>query len=114
MRLATSRASRSLGSAGVFASYPLRSARPSVELAADVAYVEEFEDESDDVRPWSSRWPTGPWFRMPGYAIDDDGWRATLGASASWPGGLRLGLSYRHADNDAEAQYLNLSASYAF
>ena len=57
---------------------------------------------------------SGPWFRMPGYAIDDDGWRATLGANASWPGGMRLGLSYRHADNDVETRALNLSAAYRF
>ena len=85
-----------------------------MELSADVAYVEEFEDDPQDVTAVVKSLPTGPSFRMPGYAIDDDGWRATLGASASWQGGLRLGLSYRHADNDTEAQYLNLSASYAF
>ena len=103
-----------LGTAGVFASYPLRLGAAEVELAADVAYAEEFEDESDDVRAVVKALDTGPWFRMPGYAIDNDGWRATLGANASWPGGMRLGLSYRHADNDIEAHSLNLSAAYRF
>ena len=103
-----------LGSAGIFGSYPLALGAASVELSADVAYVEEFEDDPQDVTAVVKSLATGPSFRMPGYAIDDDGWRATLGASASWQGGLRVGLSYRHTDNEAEAQYLNLSASYAF
>ncbi len=103
-----------LGTAGVFASYPFNLGGAEVELAADVAYAGEFEDESDEVRAVVKSLDTGPWFRMPGYAIDDDGWRATLGANASWPGGMRLGLSYRHADNDYEARYLNLSAAYRF
>jgi outer membrane autotransporter protein len=103
-----------LGTAGVFASYPFILGGAEVELAADVAYAGEFEDESDDVRAVVKSLDTGPWFRMPGYAIDDDGWRATLGANASWPGGMRLGLSYRHADNDYETRYLNLSAAYRF
>ena len=103
-----------LGTAGVFASYPFILGGAEVELAADVAYAGEFEDESDDVRAVVKSLDTGPWFRMPGYAIDDDGWRATLGANASWPGGMRLGLSYRHADNDYEARYLSLSAAYRF
>ena len=103
-----------LGSAGVFASYPLRLGAADVELAADLAYAGEFEDEPDDVRAVVKSLDTGPWFRMPGYAIDDDGWRATLGANASWRSGMRLGLSYRHADNDVETRSLNLSAAYRF
>ena len=42
------------------------------------------------------------------------GYLALQRTRAGWRSGLRLGLSYRYADNDAEAQYLNLSASYAF
>jgi len=103
-----------LGSAGVFGSYPLGLGATRVELAADVAYVEEFEDEPEDVKAVVKSLATGPSFRMPGYEIDDSGWRATLGATASWQGGARVGLSYRYADNDWETQYLNLSASYAF
>jgi len=102
------------GSAGVFASYPLALGRAVLDLDADIAWVEEFEDESDAVTAVVKSLDTGPWFRMPGYAIDNDGWRATLGANASWPGGMRLGLSYRHADNDYETRSVNLSAAYRF
>jgi outer membrane lipase/esterase len=102
------------GSAGVFASYPFRIGAADLELRGDVAWVEEFEDRSDDVRAVVKRVADGVWFRMPGYDIDDGGVRAVLGVDAGWRSGLRLGLSYRYADNEAEAQYLNLSASYAF
>ena len=102
------------GSAGVFASYPLRIGAADLEFRGDVAWVEEFEDRSDEVRAVVKRVADGVWFRMPGYDIDDGGLRAVLGVDAGWRSGLRLGLSYRYADNDAEAQYLNLSASYAF
>ena len=102
------------GSAGVFSSYPLRIGAADLEFRADAAWVEEFEDRSDEVRAVVKRVADGVWFRMPGYDIDDGGLRAVLGVDAGWRSGLRLGLSYRYADNDAEAQYLNLSASYAF
>jgi len=102
------------GSAGVFASYPLRLGAADLELRGDVAWVEELEDHTDDVRAVVKRVADGVWFRMPGYDIDAGGLRAVLGVDAGWRSGLRLGLSYRYADNEAEAQYLNLSASYAF
>jgi outer membrane lipase/esterase len=102
-----------LGRAGVFASWPLALGGADVELYGDVAYFEEFEDETDAVEAVSKTLASGPWFRMPGYEIDESGMRAMLGADARWNSGLSLGLSYRYDDNDAEAQYLNLSASYA-
>lgn len=103
-----------LGSAGVFAAWPFGAGDVDLELRADVAYAREFEDRSETVRAVVKSLDSGPWFRMPGYAIDDDGWRAAVGVDATWPRGTRVGLSYRHTDNALEEQYLNLSASFAF
>jgi outer membrane lipase/esterase len=102
------------GRAGVFASYPVKLGGATLDLHADVAYVEEFEGDTDDVVAVGNTLASGPWFRMPGYTIDDNGLRVAVGADASWASGVRVGLGYRYDDNDAEAGYLNLNASYAF
>ena len=101
-----------LGSAGVFASFPLSVCNASVELRGDVAYEEEFEKHGDQVEAVVKTLASGPWFHMPGYVIDNYGWRATLGVTSAWQNGLRAGLSWRYRDNDALPQYLTLSASY--
>lgn len=103
-----------VGSAGVFGSYPFALGSAALELYGDVAYVEEFEDHTDNVQAVVKSLSSGPSFRMPGYAIDNQGVRGTLGVNANWNSGVRVGLSYRYADNDVETQYLNLSASYGF
>lgn len=102
-----------LGRAGVFASWPLALGGAEVEVYGDIAYFEEFEDDTDAVEAVNKALSSGPWFRMPGYQIDESGVRAMLGADASWNSGFHLGLSYRYDDNEAEAQYLNLSVAYA-
>ncbi len=103
-----------LGSAGVFVAWPFGAADVDLEVRADVAYAREFEDRSETVRAVVKSLDSGPWFRMPGYAIDDDGWRAAVGVDAMWPRGTRVGLSYRYTDNALEEQYLTVSASFAF
>jgi len=103
-----------LGRAGVFAAYPLALGVVRLELDGDVAYAHEFDDQSDDVTAVVKSLASGPSFRMPGYAIDDETWRFALGAHATWPRGARIGLSYRQDDNDEETRYLNLSGSYRF
>jgi outer membrane lipase/esterase len=103
-----------LGRAGMFLSYPVKFGSATLDLHADAAYYEEFEDDTDDVVAVSKNLSSGPWFRMPGYTVDDNGLRASLGVDAAWASGLRVGLGYLYDDNDAEAGYLRLNASYAF
>ena len=103
-----------VGSVGVFASYPMEVGAAAVELYGDIAYQEEFEDEADDVKAVVRTIQDAPWLSMPGYDIDSEAVRATLGVAATWNNGMHLGLSYRYTDDDAEAQYLNLSLSYSF
>lgn len=101
------------GRAGVFASYPFRVGAAALELRADVARVEEFENETDELRAAAKSISGAPWFRMPGYALDEGGWRFDLGVDARWDNGLSLGLSWRRDDNDAEADYLELGLRYS-
>lgn len=100
------------GRAGVFASYPFRLGGAELELRADVARVEEFEDETDELRAAAKSIPGAPWFRMPGYALEQAGWRIDLGLDARWDNGLSAGLSWRRDDNDAEADYLEFGLRY--
>ncbi|MFM7785813.1 MAG: hypothetical protein ACKPE6_14415, partial [Gammaproteobacteria bacterium] len=85
----------------------------ALELRADVARVEEFEDETEDLRAAAKSIPGAPWFRMPGYALDGGGWRLDFGVDARWDNGFSLGLSWRRDDNDAEADYLELGLRYS-
>jgi len=103
-----------VGSVGVFASYPVQFGATALEIYGDLSYQEEFEDDADDVKAVVKTLRAGPWFRMPGYDIDGEAVRGTVGLAAAWTNGARAGLSYRYTDNDAEAQYLNLSLSYSF
>jgi len=103
-----------LGNAGVFASYPFQLGSAQMELHGDVSYYREFEDDTDRVEAVVSTLASGPWFRMPGFDIDNEGVQASLGLNAAWNSGARIGLSYRYMDNEVETQYLNLSASYRF
>ena len=98
----------------MFASYPWRVGAAAVALRGEVAWFEEFEDPAKTVTAVSKNLDAGPWFRMPGYTIDDNGVRASLAVDARWDGGLRIGLSYRYDNNDIEAQYLGLNLSYGF
>ncbi len=114
MRFADLERDSLIGRAGVFASYPWRVGAAAVALRGDVAWFEEFEDPAKTVTAVSKNLDAGPWFRMPGYTIDDNGVRASLAVDARWDGGLRLGLYYRYDDNDIEAQYLGMNLSYGF
>ncbi len=101
-----------IGRAGLFADYPWRLGAAEMSLRADVAYFEEFEDPATTVSAVTKNLSAGPWFRMPGYSVDDNGVRASLGLEGEWKSGLRVGLGYRYDDNAAEASYLGLNVSY--
>ncbi len=103
-----------VGSAGVFASYPCRLGGAELEFYGDAAYEHEFDDDPDAVRAVLKSAAGVVWFTTPGYRVEQDGWRARAGVDANWSNGVRLGLSYRFADHDAQAQYLNVSAAYRF
>ena len=74
-----------VGSAGVFGSYPFTMGGAALELYGDVAYVEEFEDHTDNVEAVVKSLAAGPSFRMPGYDIDNEGVRGTLGVPRTRP-----------------------------
>jgi len=103
-----------VGTAGVFASWPLRLAGAELELYGDAAYTHEFDDDTDEVQAVVKGVSNVVWFSMPGYRVDEDSWRARIGVDASWASGFHAGLSYRYTGNDAAAQYVNLSAGYSF
>ncbi len=101
-----------LGRAGLFADYPWRMGEAQMSLRADVAWVEEFEDPAHAVTAVTKNLAAGPWFRMPGQELDDNGVRASVAVEGVWDSGLRVGLGYRHDEVATETDYLGLSLSY--
>ena len=101
-----------LGRAGLFADYPWRLGAAQMSVRAEVAYVEEFENPAKTVTAVTKNLAAGPWFRMPGQQMDDNGVRASAALEGEWDSGLRVGLGFRRDDAATDADYLGLSVSY--
>lgn len=102
-----------IGSAGLFASYPMNLGSVRTEFFADIAYRKEFEDDVDGAEAVVKTQAAGARFRMPGYKIDDGSVVFSAGVSATL-GALRMGLFGSYEDNDRETAYLGLNVAYEF
>ncbi len=101
----------SVGSLGLFGSYPVQAGGVELEIYGDFSYRSELEGSTDDVEAVVKNLGDGVHFHLPGYDIDNESIALRAGVAARF-GRLRCNLSGFFDDNERETTSITLGLSY--